>query len=182
LAMTLRLFAALPVPEEIGQDLKRLQRGVPGAAWRPIENFHITMRFAGEVDERKAEDIDSALSEISAAAFDVQLGGAGHFGGSDPHALWLGVKKSEALNALAAKCEKACRRAGLKPEGRAFLPHVTIAYLSSAATLDRVMAFEKREALFVTEPWRATYFGLFSSITRRNAPSLYRLEAEYPLN
>lgn len=180
--MTLRLFAALPVPEEIGQDLKRLQRGVPGAAWRPVENFHITLRFVGEVDERKAEDIDSALSEISAGAFDVQLRGAGHFGGADPHALWLGVGKSEALINLAAKCEKACRRAGLKPEGRAFTPHVTVAYLSSAATLDRVMAFEKREALFETEPWRVTYFGLFSSITRRNAPSLYRLEAEYPLN
>jgi RNA 2',3'-cyclic 3'-phosphodiesterase len=180
--MTLRLFAALPVPEEIGQDLKRLQRGVPGAAWRPVENFHVTLRFVGEVDERKAEDIDSAFSEITVGAFDVQIGGAGHFGGADPHALWLGVRKSEALINLAAKCEKACRRAGLKPEGRAFTPHVTIAYLSSAARLDRVMAFEKREALFETEPWRVTYFGLFSSITRRNAPSLYRLEAEYPLN
>jgi RNA 2',3'-cyclic 3'-phosphodiesterase len=180
--MALRLFAALPIPDEIGQDLKRLQRGVPGAAWRPVENFHITLRFVGEVDERKAEDIDSALSEISAVAFDVQLGGAGHFGGGDPHALWLGVRKSEALNSLAAKCEKACRRAGLKPEPRSFSPHVTLAYLSPAATLDRVMAFEKNQALFETEPWRVNWFGLFSSITRRDAPSLYRLEAEYPLN
>jgi 2'-5' RNA ligase len=180
--MTLRLFAALPVPEEIGQDLKRLQRGVPGAAWRPVENFHITLRFVGEVDERKAEDVDSAFSEISTSGFDVQLSGAGHFGGGDPHALWLGVRKSDALMNLAAKCEKACRRAGLKPEGRAYSPHMTLAYLSPAATLDRVMAFEKRAALFESEPWRVTYFGLFSSVTRRDAPSLYRLEAEYPLN
>ena len=89
---------------------------------------------------------------------------------------------SEALNSLAAKCEKACRRAGLKPEPRSFSPHVTLAYLSPAATLDRVMAFEKNQALFETEPWRVNWFGLYSSITRRDAPSLYRLEAEYPLN
>ncbi|MET0544687.1 MAG: RNA 2',3'-cyclic phosphodiesterase [Caulobacterales bacterium] len=179
--MTLRLFAALPVPEEIGQDLTRFQRGVPGAAWRPIESFHITLRFAGEIDERLADDLDASLSEITVKGFDVQLQGAGHFGGADPHALWIGVKKSDALTDLAAKCERACRRAGLKPEPRAFTPHVTLAYLSSAATLDRVMRFEKNCALFESEPWRATWFGLYSSVVRRNAPSLYRVEAEYPL-
>jgi 2'-5' RNA ligase len=176
------LFVALPVPEEIGEDVKRLQIGVPGAAWRPRENLHITLRFVGEVDERTAEDVDSSLAEISASAFDLRLKSAGHFGGADPHALWLGAAASRTLTDLAAKCEKACRRAGLKPEGRAFTPHMTLAYLSGAATLDRVMAFEKRLALFESEPWRATWFGLYSSVVRRNAPSLYRLEAEYPLN
>jgi RNA 2',3'-cyclic 3'-phosphodiesterase len=179
--MNHRLFAALPAPEEIGRDLTRFQRGVPGAAWRPVENFHITLRFAGEVDERAADDLDGALSEIVVRGFEVQLQGVGHFGGADPRSLWAGVKKTAALADLAAKCERACRRAGLKPEPRGFTPHVTLAYLSPAATLDRVMAFERRMALFSTEPWRATWFGLYSSIVRRDAPSLYRLEAEYPL-
>jgi RNA 2',3'-cyclic 3'-phosphodiesterase len=56
-----------------------------------------------------------------------------------------------------------------------------VAYLSNAA-LDRVQAFERNYALFETRPFRIERFGLYSSQVRKSAPSLYRLEAEYPLN
>ena len=49
------------------------------------------------------------------------------------------------------------------------------------APLDRVHSFEQRFALFETPPFRVRSFGLYSSFTRKSAPSLYRLEAEYPL-
>ena len=49
------------------------------------------------------------------------------------------------------------------------------------ATLDRVIAFEKRLALYESEPWKADAFFLLSSRVRRNAPSLYAEEASYPL-
>jgi 2'-5' RNA ligase len=55
-----------------------------------------------------------------------------------------------------------------------------VAYLAGAS-LDRVQAFETRLGLFQSEPFRVDRFGLYSSVTRRGAPSLYRLEAEYPL-
>ena len=76
--------------------------------------------------------------------------------------------------------ERAARRVGLKAEGQAFKPHVTVAYLSGAP-LDRVEGFRQRLGLFKSEPFRVERFGLYSSVTRRDAPSLYRLEAEYPL-
>ena len=50
------------------------------------------------------------------------------------------------------------------------------------APLDRVMAFEQRLGLFETRPFLVDRFGLYSSQVRKSAPSLYRLEAEYPLN
>jgi 2'-5' RNA ligase len=180
--MSLRLFAAIALPDEVAQRLLALMKGVPGAKWRPRENLHLTLRFFGELTEPVAEDLDTAIEEAvrGQAPFELQLKSAGSFGGADPHALWIGVAENEALKSLAGACEKAARRVKLKPEAHKFTPHVTIAYLSGAL-LDRVQAFESRLGLFEAPPFDVTSFGLYSSITRKSAPSLYRLEAEYPL-
>jgi len=178
----IRLFAALDPPDDVSDRLMALMKGVPGAKWRPRENLHLTLRFFGDLPEPTADDIDAALGEAAEAngPFELQLKGAGSFGGSDPHALWIGARESEALTKLAKDCERAARRAGLKPEPRRFMPHVTIAYLNNAP-LDRVQAFEQRLGLFETRPFRVERFALYSSQVRKSAPSLYRLEAEYPL-
>lgn len=178
--MSLRLFAAIAIPDFVAERLTPLMRGVPGAKWRPRENLHLTLRFFGEVPEPVADEIDGELSAISGAPFDLTIKGAGAFGGADPHALWMGVAANEPLNKLAAACERAARRAGLKPEPHKFTPHVTMAYLNGAA-LDRVHAFQTRLGLFEAPTFRVERFGLYSSFTRKSAPSLYRLEAEYPL-
>lgn len=181
--MSVRLFTAIELPDHVAERLLALMRGVPGAKWRPRENLHLTLRFFGEVQEPVADDIDAALGEVAEvnAPFDVTLKSAGSFGGADPHALWIGAADNDALKQLAADCERAARRCGLKPEPRKFTPHVTVAYLSGAP-LDRVQAFESRLGLFEAPPYRVDRFGLYSSQVRKGAPSLYRLEAEYPLH
>ena len=180
--MTIRLFAALDLPDDVADRVMALMKGVPGAKWRPRENLHLTLRFFGEVGEPVADDLDAALSLIAdaTAPFELQLKGAGSFGGADPHALWVGVADNPTLTKLAADCERTARRAGLKAEPLKYKPHVTVAYLSGAP-LDRVQAFEVRLGLFQTDAFRVERLGLHSSVTRRGAPSLYRLEAEYPL-
>ena len=178
--MSLRLFAALPVPEEIGAGLVRLQKGVPGARWRPVENFHITLRFFGEIDERMAEDLDAELANIQMAPFTVRLKGAGWFGKADPRALWLGVEAGEAVATLAGRCERAARRAGLKPETRNFHPHMTIAYLRGTP-VDKANRFTQRASDLETEAWMATHFSLYSSWTTRGDANIYEAEADYPL-
>lgn len=180
--MSLRLFAAIALPDPVAERLLALMKGVPGAKWRPRENLHMTLRFFGELTEPLAEDLDSAIEEAvrGLGPFELQLKGAGSFGGADPHALWIGAAQTYALKQLAAACEKAARRVKLKPEPHNFTPHVTIAYLSGAA-LDRVQAFETRLGLFEAPTFVVEGFGLYSSVTRKSAPSLYRLEAAYPL-
>ncbi len=180
--MSLRLFAALALPDHVAAHLVALMKGVPGAKWRPRENLHLTLRFFDELAEPVAEDLDSAIEEATRAIpqFELRLKGVGSFGGVDPRALWVGAAEDERLNRLAAACEKAARRVKLKPEPHKFTPHVTIAYLSGAP-FDRVTSFEQRLALFEAPPFRIESFGLYSSVTRKSAPSLYRLEAEYPL-
>jgi 2'-5' RNA ligase len=180
--MSLRLFAALDLPDDVAERLLALMKGVPGAKWRPRENLHVTLRFFGDVPEPVADDIDAALAQAAevSAPFELRLKGAGAFGRAEPHALWIGAAQSAALQKLAEDCERAARRAGLKPEKRKFTPHVTIAYLDNPP-LERVHAFESRLGLFESRPFLVDRFALYSSQVRKSAPSLYRLEAEYLL-
>lgn len=180
--MSLRVFAALDLPDEIAAPVLTLMKNVPGAKWRPRENLHLTLRFFGEIAEPVAEEIDAALDEVAGSTppFELKLKGVGAFGKELPHSLWAGVEKNPALEKLAADCERAARRVGLKAEPRKFAPHVTLAYLGGTS-LSEVQSFEQRFALFETPRFSVDSFGLFSSWIRKSAPSLYRLEADYPL-
>ncbi len=180
--MSIRLFAALDLPDDVAERLLALMRGVPGAKWRRRENLHLTLRFFGEVTEPVADELDAELAAIAekSAPFDVQLKAAGSFGKADPHTLWVGAASNPALDKLAADCERAARRVGLKPEPRKFTAHVTLAYLSGA-DLSRVQAFESRLGLFETRTFSVESFTLYSSWAKKGGPSLYRAEAEYKL-
>ena len=180
--MSVRLFAALALPEDVAAQAARLQRGVGGARWSPRENLHLTLSFYGEAPEPQADELDAMLEHVALAraGFDLQLKGAGVFGGADPNALYLGVAPNAALMALAEACARAGRRTGLKPDARKYTPHVTLAYLRRPE-IDRVIGFVRTHALFASRAWRVDRFGLYSSQVRDQAPSLYRLEAEYRL-
>jgi 2'-5' RNA ligase len=176
----IRLFAAIAVPPEIGEGLKRRQQGLPGARWRPLEALHVTLRFFGEVPEPVAADLDAELARIAGKPFQPHLEGVGAFGdGGEVHAVWAGLGESEPLRQLAARCESAARRAGLKPETRAYKPHVTLAYLKRADP-GRVAAWVQADNLLKSPPFTVDRFGLYSSWLSSGG-SRYDLEREYRL-
>ncbi|MBI1683491.1 RNA 2',3'-cyclic phosphodiesterase [Caulobacter hibisci] len=176
----IRLFTAIALPPEIGGPLQSRQSGIEGAHWRPLEALHVTLRFIGDVQETDAADLDEALSEIEAPAFDLELKGAGHFGeGVEMHAVWAGVEDQPLLRRLQKANESAARHVGLKPETRGYLPHVTLAYLKRA-TVPEVGAWVQRHNLLHSPPFRVDRFGLYSSWQTKEG-SAYRLEREYPL-
>jgi 2'-5' RNA ligase len=176
----IRLFTAIAIPPEIGEGLVRRQQGLTGARWRPTEAFHITLRFAGEISESLADDLDAELAAISGEALTLTLQGVGSFqDGGDIHAVWAGVGENAALRRLAVRCESAARRAGLAPDKRVWRAHVTLAYLRRADP-GRVGAWIQGHNLLKSPPFRVTSFGLYSSHLG-DAGSTYRLEREYPL-
>jgi 2'-5' RNA ligase len=176
----IRLFAAIAIPEDVGQVLVRRQHGLPGARWRPLEAFHVTLRFFGEVAETTADDLDAELSMIGSEALTLVLEGVGCFDdGNDIHAVWAGVAENAALRKLAARCESAARRAGLSPEKRSWRPHVTLAYLRRADPA-RVAAWIQGNNLMKSPPFDVRSFGLYSSRLGDEGAS-YRLERDYPL-
>ena len=158
----IRLFTALELPVTVRNRLEELQGGVPGARWIEPEDMHITLRFIGEVDEDVAHDIDSSLTAIRAAPFEISLAGIGEFGGKTPRMLWAGVAKSEPLNTLVQKIENACQRLGLEPETRKYTPHVTLARLRDPPR-SKVLDFISHRNLFTTERFAMKEFVLFSS-------------------
>ena len=176
----IRLFAAVAVPPDIGEGLLRRQAGIERAAWRPLEAFHITLKFYGDVREDHADDLDAELLKIGGAPFDLTLQGVGSFGeGADLHAVWAGVAGAEPLTRLAKACDQAARRIGIPVESRAYRPHVTLAYLRHADP-DKVAAWIQANNLLKSPPVRVERFGLYSSFLAGEGAH-YRLEAEYAL-
>ncbi len=111
--MTIRLFVAIDLPESIRDDLAEIMLGVPGARWVEDENLHVTLRFVGEVDGHRFEDIADGLSTLRKPGFQLALSGTGHFPPrGQPNVLWAGVKHDAALLALRGAVDRAVIRAG----------------------------------------------------------------------
>ena len=175
----LRLFVGIDFPPELKLRLSLLQGGVAGARWVDPGNFHLTLRFIGEVDEGTAADIDEALLRLKARPFTLQLAGVGTFGGDKPRQLWVGVEREPALATLQGKIEQALMRAGLPPEPRKFAPHVTLARLRDPKRGD-IQAFLANHAQFRAEPLKVERFSLIASYPTK-AGSVYEDQADYEL-
>jgi RNA 2',3'-cyclic 3'-phosphodiesterase len=176
----IRLFVGLELPEDILLRLEGLCNGLPGARWVRPESLHLTLRFIGEVDEARWEDIDSALKRIHAPGFELLFEGIDIFGKDHaPHTLWAGVQRNVALNNLHAKVDRAVVSAGLPPDGRKFSPHVTLARLK-ARPRERLGAFVSGHAHFRAGPAAIRHFVLFSSFLSRSG-AIYSPEASYSL-
>lgn len=172
----LRLFVGIELPPELKLRLSLLCSGVPGARWVDPGNYHLTLRFIGEVDEGLASDIDGVLLQIRAKAFDVALAGVGRFA---DRMLWAGVDKSPPLLHLRDKVESALVRLGLEPETRRYAPHVTLARLRNASEA-KLRTFIEEHALFRTDPFRVERFSLVASYLTKSG-AIYEDQADYGL-
>lgn len=175
----MRLFAALALPDSVAQSLMLIQGGVPGARWASREQLHLTLRFIGEVDGRDAAMIDEALADIRAPGFGLQLHGVGQFGGQKTHALWVGVRKNEALEHLQRKVDSAIRRVGQPQDAHKFTPHVSLARLKHPEG-GKVLEWLTHHALFTSGEFPVEAFCLYSSKLTSDG-SIYRIEQDYPL-
>lgn len=176
----MRLFVAIDLPWDIREQLAGLARGLPGARWVPTQNLHLTLRFIGEVPRPAADDIDLALTTLRGKRFALTLNGVGtHNRGGRDTALWVGVERSLGLEHLQAKIETALQRAGLPPERRRFLPHVTLARLDGC-TEEKLAGYLQSNNLFRVGPVEIADVTLFSSQLSKEA-SVYTAEVAYPL-
>jgi 2'-5' RNA ligase len=174
-----RLFTALELPPDIVFSLSLLRGGLPGARWVDKENYHVTLRFIGDVDGRTADAVAESLEQISRTSFSLQLNGLGAFGSRKPHSVWAGVTMTPELNDLQAELERRIRRVGLEPERRKFAPHVTLARLRGATQAD-VANYLALRGDFRSPPFPVGRFVLFSSRASRGGGP-YIIEEAYPL-
>lgn len=177
-----RLFIALPVPDEIADELVPLQAGVPDARWVPAESFHVTLCFAGEVHGAVMRDLEEELSDIAGPRFAVAVAGVEQFSsGKQPKALVALLARSDRLDWLQQKVSTVARNCGLEIDRRKFRPHVTLArFPNGAETGHHIAQFMASHSTFRTAPWVVDRFTLYSSRLRPDG-AVYREEAVYEL-
>jgi 2'-5' RNA ligase len=174
-----RLFTGLEIPSDLAAELSMLRGGLSGARWIDAENYHLTLRFIGDIDDVTARDVYTTLERIQRAPFTVTIEGLTSFGGDKPRAIIARAKPVAPLLELQAEQERLMRRLGIPPEQRKFVPHVTLARLRSASPLAVADYLQTRGFLFGRQ-FEAKRFVLFSS---RNSTGggPYLVEAAYPL-
>lgn len=174
-----RLFTGLEIPAEIGQSLSMLRGGVPGARWIDQDNYHLTLRFIGDVDDDVAHEVASMLDRVNRPSFELRLNGLSSFGGKKPRAIVALAEPSQTLLDIQAEQERMMQRIGLEPEGRKFTPHVTLARLRDGSS-HQVAEYLSTRGYFRTAPFRVSRFVLFSSRASVGGGP-YVVEASYPL-
>ena len=175
----LRLFTGLELPEEVVGQLALMRGGVVGARWLEPEDYHITLRFIGDIDARVARDIDEILGDIRRPEAPIRFEGLSWFGGDKPRAIVAKVKADPALVDLQAEQERRLRRIGIEPETRKYTPHVTLARLRGASQTAVASYLALRGALIV-DSFTAERFVLYSA-REGSGGGPYVVEAAYPL-
>ncbi|MEO1774187.1 MAG: RNA 2',3'-cyclic phosphodiesterase [Pseudomonadota bacterium] len=178
----IRAFVALPLPPQAVWALEGAQAGLPCGRPVPPENFHITLAFAGEHRGDVIDDLHSALSDIRAPGFTLQIEGVGLFGGATPTSLYAAIRPDPALNHLRDKVVQATRRAGITITAQRFVPHVTLARFGNGLRGEEaalMQGFVATRLGLRVAPFEAEGFVLYRS--RLGKRVSYEALAEYPL-
>lgn len=167
---TRRLFAALPIPDEIREELYRLNSSFPGL--RFSRNLHLTLFFIPAA--HNVEKYEKALAEIKAPPFRVALSGLGSFGG---RILWAGVESAPGLLNLQRQTAARMEALGEEEEKRPYRPHITLCRLKTPLSPQMKRA---AHAAHCAGAWEAREFCLYES-ELRPGQALHKIIAVYPL-
>ena len=175
-----RLFVALRPPRPVRDLLRSAMHGISAARWQDDDQLHLTLRFIGEVDRHRAEDIAAALGALHAPAITARIAGVGLFDRRGaPHMIWAGVEPLAPLATLQRKIDQLLARVGVEAETRAFVPHITLARLNRSA--GPVAAFLKLHSDLASPSFLFGHVILYES-EMGHGGSRYHPVARYPLD
>lgn len=184
----MRLFIAVNLPKEerdgIHAAARRLrERGLP-VRWIDPDDYHLTLKFLGEVRPDRVDQMGSILGRVAAGSpsFSANLTGFGAFPTvRRPRVLWVGIEPTPALRCLKQDVEWALSNVGLERETRAFHPHLTLGRVErengagAFRGLDELMA-----ELTYTRSIPVNSVELMRSQTSRKGPA-YTVVSSHPL-
>lgn len=136
----MRAFIAIELPQDIKTYLARIQDRLKTAGadvkWVEPKNIHLTLKFLGEIEEEKLNQICAIIKKIASCgnSFDMQISSVGAFPKiSYPRVIWIGIEKgSEQIKEIAQNLENSLLSLGFQKENRPFSSHVTIGRLRSS--------------------------------------------------
>ncbi len=174
-----RLFTGLELPAPSAAALASARGGVYRARWIEPSEYHVTLRFIGDVDLRMARDVADALADIRRPPVSISFEGLSWFGADKPRAIVARIKPTAPLIDLQADQERRLRRIGLKPALRKYMPHITLARLRSCSP-HAVADYLGARGYFSSRQFEATRFVLFSA-RESTGGGPYLIEAAFGL-
>ena len=125
-----RLFVAIDLPDEVTKEVARIQEILEGKKFTgkmtELENLHLTLKFLGEIDDEKLEEIRKGLREIKFSDFEARLEDIGTFNfKGKPRIVWIKIG-GKGIFTLQKKVDEKLKEYGFKAEER-FMSHMTIA-------------------------------------------------------
>jgi 2'-5' RNA ligase len=144
----MRIFIAIELPSEVKAALTALQNDLRQAradvAWTKPDNFHLTLKFLGEVDAQQLSDITNACLDAAASAspFALQIKDTGVFPNvRQPKVLWAGLAgELDKLQVLHRTLDAKLYALGFAKEVRDFNPHLTLGRVKGRANEAAVTA------------------------------------------
>jgi 2'-5' RNA ligase len=180
----MRLFVAIPMPEEttreLGEAVARMRKR-PGAEelrWSPPESWHITLQFLGSAGTEEFACLLERLREVRAARMKIvpeKIGAFGRVG-----ILHAGVKPTADLLDLEKRVTAATARCGLEREDRPYRPHITLARRRGRGGRDGISSAARKNAEVVAfQPFTADEFALYESFL--GGAVRYEIRERFPL-
>lgn len=176
-----RLFCALPLPEEASAAVSRwtgeLKRDMSFRKWVHHQDYHITVQFLGDTDISVIPAIHAALREavLDQPPFQLKLNGAGVFGQpASPRVLWAGIEgEIGKLNMLHKRITEAMAPLGFIPEERPYKPHITAARKYTGGILPAGLLDQGPEPV----GWKADSIVLYR--TRMHEIPMYEIQEQF---
>jgi 2'-5' RNA ligase len=184
----MRLFVALEIPAGVrsamAQLIARLKPLCPAARWARPEGMHVTLKFIGhEIADSDAEKLAAGRAALAAVKstdpVDVQYRGIGFFPDARrPKVVWCGVHASANLAQIASEIDQALTPLGIPSEGRAFVPHLTLARFKTPEGVSALAReVEKMAGIDFGSPARETEFHLFESKLKPGGAEYRKIES-----
>ena len=152
----MRLFVAIELYSEQFKEIQDSLRNIKGKMTFP-KTYHITIKFLGEVDESKIDEIKQKLVSIKFDKFSLTLDKLGVFPNENyVKVLWIGVKPHEQLKELQAKVEESLKGFNFRKDHK-FHPHITIArvkFLKDKEGFKKLLKQEIKEERFVVDSFK----------------------------
>jgi len=177
-----RTFIAVDLPSNMLVRIEEIttyfMRKTPPKAlkWVDMDNLHLTIKFIGEITEDKLEPVKHILSKAleDQNAFDIEISGLGMYPNkNNPRVIWLGIAGGKPLIQIFNSLDQALTTLDIRPEGRDFTPHLTIARVRRNTDKATATAIGKALSQFKVDPLGAITIDqvhLYQSVLEPSGP------------
>ncbi|MBI2486447.1 MAG: RNA 2',3'-cyclic phosphodiesterase [Deltaproteobacteria bacterium] len=154
----MRVFIAAFIPQEIkfeiGRYVDEIKSHWEGVKWESYEKLHVTLKFLGEVEESKVEEIGNNIREAASiySPFDMEIARFGGFPNlKNPRVLFIGLTGDQELLKLQSEIEERLEGLGFTKDDRSFFPHITVGRIRGKARLKGSFPVPRRIPFFISE-------------------------------